>query len=53
MGSWLIAAGSEAGSMIPLAMEAQLLGLAGFATGMVIAYVIELRRRANEWKIRL
>jgi hypothetical protein len=39
--------------MIPLAIEAQLLGLAGFATGMVIAYVAELRRRANEWKVKL
>jgi hypothetical protein len=36
--------------MIPLAIEAQLLGLAGFATGMAIGYVIELRRRANRWK---
>ena len=36
--------------MIPLAIEAQLLGLAGFATGMLIGYVFELRRRANRWK---
>jgi len=36
--------------MIPLAIEAQLLGLAGFGVGMVIGYVIELRRRANRWK---
>ena len=53
MGSRLLAAGREAGPMIPLAVEAQLVGLAGFAAGMVIAYVIELRRRANEWKIKL
>lgn len=39
--------------MIPLAIEAQLLGLAGFATGMVIGYIAELRRRANLWKKRI
>lgn len=39
--------------MIPLAVEAQLLGLAGFAIGFVIAYIIELRRRANRWKRRI
>ena len=39
--------------MIPLAIEAQLLGLGGFATGMVIGYVVELRRRANRWKRRI
>ena len=39
--------------MIPLGIEAQLLGLAGFAIGLVIAYVVELRRRANEWKMKL
>jgi len=31
--------------MIPLAVEAHLLGLAGFATGMLIGYIVELRRR--------
>ena len=36
--------------MIPLAIEAQLLGLAGFGTGLVIGYIVELRRRANLWK---
>jgi hypothetical protein len=36
--------------MIPLAVEAALLGLAGFAVGMLIGYVVELRRRANRWK---
>ena len=39
--------------MIPLAIEAQLVGLGGFATGIVIGYVIELRRRANRWKKRI
>lgn len=39
--------------MIPLAIEAQLLGLGGFAAGLLIGYVIELRHRANRWKKRL
>jgi hypothetical protein len=39
--------------MIPLAIEAQLFGLVGFAIGMVLAYVRELRRRANQWKRRI
>ena len=39
--------------MIPLAIEAQMLAFAGFATGMLIAYIAELRRRANEWKKKL
>lgn len=39
--------------MIPLAIEAQLLGLGGFAVGMLIGYVAELRRRANRWKKRI
>jgi len=39
--------------MIPLAVEAQLLALAGFAIGMVLAYIVELRRRANRWKKRI
>jgi len=39
--------------MIPLAVEAQLLGLAGFATGMVIGYIFELKRRSNRWKKRI
>ena len=39
--------------MIPLAIEASLLGLAGFAAGLLIGYVIELRRRANRWKRRI
>jgi hypothetical protein len=39
--------------MIPLAIEAQLLGLASFAGGLLIAYVVELRRQANLWKKRI
>ena len=39
--------------MIPLAVEAELLALAGFAVGMLIGYVVELRRRANRWKKRI
>jgi hypothetical protein len=39
--------------MIPLAVEAQLLALGGFAIGMVLAYIAELRRRANRWKKRI
>ena len=35
--------------MIPLAIEAQLLALTGFAVGMIGAYIAELRRRANRW----
>jgi hypothetical protein len=39
--------------MIPLAIEAQLLAFTGFATGFVLAYIAELRRRANRWKKRI
>lgn len=39
--------------MIPLAVEAQLFGLAGFAIGILLAYIAELRRRANQWKRRI
>lgn len=39
--------------MIPLAIEAQLLGLGGFATGLLLGYIVELRRRANRWKKRI
>ena len=39
--------------MIPLAIEAQLLGLSGFAIGILLAYIVELRRRANRWKQRI
>ncbi len=33
--------------MIPLLLEAELLGLAGFSAGLLVAYVLELRRRAR------
>jgi hypothetical protein len=39
--------------MIPLAVEAALLGLAGFAAGLLVGYMVELRRRANQWKKRI
>jgi hypothetical protein len=39
--------------MIPLFIEAILLGLAGFSLGLLIAYLLELRRRANFWKKRI
>lgn len=39
--------------MIPLIVEASMLGLTGFAGGLLITYVLELRRRANFWKKRL
>ena len=39
--------------MIPLVVEAELFALAGFAIGMVLAYIVELRRRANRWKKRI
>lgn len=39
--------------MIPLAVEAILLALAGFGIGLLIGYIIELRRRANRWKKRI
>lgn len=39
--------------MIPLAIEAQLLGLVGFALGLTLSYIAELRRRANQWKKRI
>ena len=39
--------------MIPLAVEAQLFGLVGFAIGILLAYLAELRRRANQRKKRI
>nr|WP_294848566.1 hypothetical protein [uncultured Sphingomonas sp.] len=44
------AAGSR---ILPLAVEAQLLGLLGFLVGMIIMYLVELRRRANIYKTRI
>ena len=54
LGPGLAAAGTEDRPMIPLAIEAQLLGLAGFATGLVIWLMSSnCRRRANLWKKRI
>jgi len=39
--------------MIPLAVEAIMFALTGFALGMIIAYLVELKRRANRWKRRI
>ncbi|WP_051503991.1 hypothetical protein [Sphingomonas jaspsi] len=39
--------------LLPLAVEAQLLGLVSFALGMIIGYLFELRRRANIYKKRI
>lgn len=39
--------------MIPLVVEAELFALAGFAIGLVIAYIGELRRRVNMYKKRI
>lgn len=39
--------------LMPLAVEAQLLGLVSFALGMIIGYLFELRRRANIYKKRI
>lgn len=39
--------------LLPLALEAQLLGLVSFALGMIIGYLFELRRRANVYKKRI
>lgn len=36
--------------MMPMWIEAQAMAFAGFAAGMVLAYIVELRRRANWWK---
>jgi hypothetical protein len=39
--------------MIPLIVEAALFALTGFAIGLLLAYIGELRRRANQWKKRI
>ena len=37
--------------MIPLIVEVALLALVGFSAGLILAYLMELRRRANsEWR---
>jgi LPXTG-motif cell wall-anchored protein len=33
--------------MMPLFVEVTLMGLAGFAVGLVLAYLVALRRRRN------
>lgn len=38
---------SRGGPVIPLIVEAALLGLAGFLLGVLLSYLLELRRRAN------
>jgi hypothetical protein len=38
---------SRGGPVIPLIVEAGLLGLAGFLLGLLLSYLVELRRRAN------
>ena len=53
MGPGFPSAGTEKHPMIPLAIEAQLFALSGFALGMVAAYIGALRRRANRWKRRI
>ena len=53
MGRGFAAPGTEEDAMIPLAIEAQLFALTGFAVGMIGAYIAELRRRANRWKRRI
>ena len=53
MGRRFPSAGTEEDAMIPLAIEAQLFALTGFAVGMIGAYIAELRRRANRWKRRI
>ena len=39
--------------MIPLAVEAQLFAFTGFAIGLLLAYIGELRRRVNQYKKRI
>jgi len=39
--------------MIPLIVEAGLFAFTGFALGLLLAYIGELRRRANQWKKRI
>lgn len=35
--------------MIPVALEAALMALAGFSLGLLITYLVELRRRSHRW----
>lgn len=34
---------------MPLLVEAELLALGGFCVGLLLAYLVELRRRAHRW----
>ena len=34
---------------MPLLVEAELLALGGFSVGLLLAYLVELRRRAHRW----
>ena len=34
---------------MPLIVEALLLSLGGFCVGLLLAYLVELRRRARRW----
>lgn len=36
-------------TMLPMIAEVELMALAGFSLGLVIAYLVELRRRATHW----
>ncbi len=35
--------------MIPLWLETELMALGGFSIGLLLAYLVELRRRARRW----
>lgn len=35
--------------MIPLLAEVELMSLAAFAIGMLLAYLVEIRRRNRRW----
>ena len=52
---WVKKDGSYAagGFVMPLALEAQLLALLGFVVGMIVMYILELRRRNNEFKMKI
>ena len=34
---------------MPLLLEAELLGLVGFSAGLLLTYLLELRRRSRRW----
>lgn len=37
------------GTLLPLMVEVMLMALAGFSLGLLVAYLLELRRRARRW----